>query len=375
MDNDLIYLIRCALLGKTPERERVRLMDMNALKQLSRKHRMTAFIAIALEPVEDTLDASTALFWKQEKEKAIRKCILMDTERAEHVRFFEEHGIWYIPLKGIIVKEYYPQYGMREMADNDILIDGHYREKVYDYMVSRGYEASAFSGVHNSYQKKPVYNFEFHIRLFLDSVLDGKLASYFENIKERAIKDVENSFGFHMAADDQYIYMTAHAFKHYENAGMGLKMLTDDYVLRRKEKLDFHLIDAVLSELGLYTFSSTIRSLGDKLFADEQSCRELSTEESEMLSYIIGSGAFGNLRNYVSNRINEYPKRPFQKIRYIFSRIFLPLDVVRRCFPAFAKYPILLPFLPFYRVIRTITMRKGRVKAELKAVREYSKKE
>lgn len=45
---------------------------------------------------------------------------------------FEKAGIWYLPLKGVILKEMYPVYGIRQMADNDILFDFTYRKEVKD---------------------------------------------------------------------------------------------------------------------------------------------------------------------------------------------------------------------------------------------------
>lgn len=42
----------------------------------------------------------------------------------------EQRGIWYLPLKGIILKEFYPSVGMRQMSDNDILFDEAFAEQV-----------------------------------------------------------------------------------------------------------------------------------------------------------------------------------------------------------------------------------------------------
>ena len=73
-----------------------------------------------------------------------------------------EH-IWYLPLKGIILKDYYPSVGMRQMSDNDILFDADAWERVEKHMLSEGYETeSVGKGNHDVYQKAPVYNFEMH---------------------------------------------------------------------------------------------------------------------------------------------------------------------------------------------------------------------
>ena len=56
--------------------------------------------------------------------------MLLDAERHRLEKNLTEHGIWYMPLKGSILKDWYPKFGMREMADNDILFDASKRKEV-----------------------------------------------------------------------------------------------------------------------------------------------------------------------------------------------------------------------------------------------------
>ena len=62
--------------------------------------------------------------------KAVRKNVILDVERTAIFEEFERKGIWYMPLKGSILKELYPENGMREMADNDVLYDAKNNEKL-----------------------------------------------------------------------------------------------------------------------------------------------------------------------------------------------------------------------------------------------------
>ena len=59
----------------------------------------------------------------QAKKKAIRKLSLFEIERSAVFGELEKAGIWYLPLKGIVLGEYYPKTAMREMSDNDIFCD------------------------------------------------------------------------------------------------------------------------------------------------------------------------------------------------------------------------------------------------------------
>lgn len=60
----------------------------------------------------------------------------------------------YLPLKGIIMKDYYPSVGMRQMSDNDILFDADAWERMEKHMISEGYKAEYVGkGNHDVYHK------------------------------------------------------------------------------------------------------------------------------------------------------------------------------------------------------------------------------
>lgn len=173
-------------------------------------------------------------------------------------------------------------------------------------------------------------------------------------------------YGRHFSDEDFYVYMIAHEYKHYSGGGTGLRSLLDTYVyLKAKgETLDRTYIAGELDKLGIAGFEAQNRSLAMHLFGGEK----LTGQDEEMLEYILSSGTYGTVRNSVKNSIKRYGSGRFGKLRYVMSRLFLPMNTVRATFPLFAKYPILLPFLPLYRVFRGLTSREGRLRAELKAL-------
>ena len=54
---------------------------------------------------------------------------------------------------------------------------------------------------------------------------------YYQDVKDRLIKDESNSFGYHFEENDLYIYVIAHAYKHHKGSGTGIRTLTDCYIL------------------------------------------------------------------------------------------------------------------------------------------------
>lgn len=166
----LIYLMACSLQGTKPEEALLANIDMEALLRLAKAHSVSAMVCMALEQTDAFQHAAetTRLKWLDCKNKAVRKNMLLDAERHRLEKEFAEHGIWYMPLKGSILKDWYPKFGMREMADNDILFDATRRQQVRDIFVNRGYSIESYnkSSNHDAYEKQPIYNFEMHVALF-----------------------------------------------------------------------------------------------------------------------------------------------------------------------------------------------------------------
>lgn len=67
------------------------------------------FTYMALEQTDAFQHAAetTRLKWLDAKNKAVRKNMLLDAERHQLEKEFAEHGIWYMPLKGSILKDWY----------------------------------------------------------------------------------------------------------------------------------------------------------------------------------------------------------------------------------------------------------------------------
>ena len=68
----------------------------------------------------------------------------MDIDKARLFERMEKGQIWYMPLKGTVIKELYPSIGMRQMSDFDILFDKKYAENVREIMLDLGFTCEHF---------------------------------------------------------------------------------------------------------------------------------------------------------------------------------------------------------------------------------------
>ena len=186
---DMIYLAACALHHEVPSAERVVSMSFTDVYRIAKHHGMQAitfsglklWIASSAENAEK-IPPELLQKWSDDKAKAIRKNILFDAERGKLFEFLDDRGIWHMPLKGVILQDYYPEYGMRQMVDNDILFDIAHRETVREYFLENGYtEAEHEDESHDVYSKRPVYNFEMHFSLYRPGA-DSLFYKYYKNV-------------------------------------------------------------------------------------------------------------------------------------------------------------------------------------------------
>ncbi len=357
---DAAWLAACAVKVEAPDPGRVAGMDIDALYEAADRHLLAGITAMALESAGVRDDRFT-----QAKGKAVRKAAAFDIELAAVLAKLEEEGIWHLPLKGCVIKDLYPRIGMRQMADVDILFDALRCKDVRAIMEGLGYRTERYgTEAHDEYTRPPVFSFEMHRMLFPpDSVFYG----YYSEIQSRMIPAEGSGYAFRLSDEDLYVYLIAHECKHYRGSGTGLRSLLDIWVyLRAKEgSLDRDYIGGELEKLGIAEFERRNRLLAARLFDGG----ELTAQDEELFGYIMSSGTYGSVENNVRNRMDRLGGGRFRKLRYVLSRAFLPMESVRASFPAFARFPVLLPLLPFYRLVRGLTVKRRKMRAELRALR------
>ena len=383
LDEKMIVLISCALHGTAPEREQIEKLDLAALYHLAEAHSLTAIVCMALEAADvfSTADPKLKKRWTDAKNKAIRKNMLLDAEREQILKEMEKAGIWYMPLKGSILKELYPRYGMRQMADNDILFDTAGQKEVMHIFLRRGYKAEVVGrGNQDVYLKPPFYNFEMHTALFGSGIHEGWTA-YYRDVKNRLCPDAGRKFGYHFTDEDFYIYITAHAYKHYSISGTGLRTLLDLFVMNWKkgDTLDREYVNAELKKLGIAEFEEKSRCLAEKVFgtAGPPKATDLTEEEQELLAYYIGSGTYGTTQIRVKNKLRELQTdgetiTVRTKLRYICLRVFPGRESCRESYPFFYRYPFLIPVLWIYRMLRGAAIYRKRLGTEIRTLKRKS---
>lgn len=380
----LLYLMACALQGVSAREEILADADLKQLLIMARRHSVASMVCMALEKTTIFANADEAAKkqWLEAKNKAIRKNMLLDAERKAILHELETQGIWYMPLKGSILKDWYPKPGMREMADNDILVDPSGREQVQEIFQNRGYKTVSFrKSNHDEYEKPPIYNFEMHVSLF-HGIYKG-LAEQYENVKERLLLVDGTAYQFAFTPEDFYVFVLAHAHKHYSRSGTGVRTLADIYVMDRHlgDIMDWNEVEQKLTQLGIAEYEQHSRVLAEKLFSAVRPLAEteLTEDEKEMLLYYCNATTYGTVDNRVNNRLHELQENSediklWTKVKYCCVRLFPGREFCKFAYPFVYKHPWTLPFFWVWRIVDRCITNKKNVQQELKALKAVSRR-
>lgn len=409
----LIYLLACALNNEIPDMNRIPPKDIECLFELCRRHMTGSMAGAALSAAykeQTQISASSSgddqaaesvkkdltegkkplereyiKKWESVKNAALKRRVLFDMERKSVLSELEKKGIWYCPLKGVILQDFYPGYEMREMSDNDILYDAGFRDELVNLMLARGYRVEN-EGVtnHDLFVKEPVYNFEFHTRLFMHT-FSTVFTAYYDGIKKRLIKDEDNNEGYHFSDEDFYIYITAHAFKHYSEGGTGLRSLADVYVfLKKKQKnMDMGYVRREVKKLGMGDFERKCRTIAGKLFSDPGDCFEniasLDEGEREFLSYISKTGAYCTKEDFVKSKIRTITGKKentgmSDRLKYYMARLFPDESYYKEAHPFLYKNKPLIPAFLMLRAFRAVARNRDGILKEISTVRSTGAK-
>ena len=279
----------------------------------------------------DAMPAELAAQWRRDADMALWQQISYDADREAILADFKEAGLSWLPLKGIMAANYYPQPGMRSMSDQDLVVgfvepdgSGGWRPRgerrqsdevdklVMTIMAEHGYKELSRAGREHSFGKAPLH-FEFHRSLVSAAELqDGQYGSeeaeYYANPWRLAKPQGEPPGEFRFPLDDEYIFHVAHMSKHYHLSGFGLRFLADEWLYCRllDERGDADYIHRELKRLALDDFESTVRKLSIALFDHPDDWRQrVGRRELDMYECVLRSGIYGTMEQAIARRLGD----------------------------------------------------------------------
>lgn len=366
----LLTLLRCAILGKAapavPEA-----LDFDAFFQLARRQQIYNIIFPLLAELPGVPEEEKAR-WESYTYTELMRTITMDHERGLLFAQLEAVGIDYMPLKGLLLREYYPKTSMRQMTDNDILYDPAQREHLLRIMRKAGYKMTACGENSDDFHKPPYATFEFHRTLFFS---EKAFCPCFDGIWQRAQRDAPDGHRYTMDVSDNYLYTVAHMYKHYSTNGCGVRFLVDVYLLYTKEaeRLNRAYIESEFEKMGILDFARLALRLAQDLFA----ANPLDKDEMQMLTVCMQGGVFGDSTLTLVRQLNAQGAdltAAQRRRRYLWRRLFPDKKKMYADFKTLERYPWLLPWFYLLRFLRVPFKRKS-VLAETRQVQQLTERQ
>lgn len=313
-----------------------------AVCALAKRHDLLHLVAL---PLADCLEADNPLV------ETSRHQQLLALYRSEQLDFalealcaaLEQEEIPYIPLKGAVLRQWYPQPWMRTSCDVDILVHKADIPRATACLTEKlGYQRLRETGYDISFSHAGGVHVELHYSL-LGEERTGATADVLSRVWEIAQPVEEGCFRYAMPDALFYFYHIAHMAKHVENGGCGMRPFLDMHILEQQP----HNRDAreqLLRQGGLVPFETVCRELMVCWFAG----REPSGLARQLQTYILTGGVYGSYEQQTAARQG----RAGGKGRYTLTRIFPSLQALRHDFPVLQRHPWLLPGCWLWRLVR-----------------------
>lgn len=329
---------------------------MQSLYRLSTRHDLAHLVGVVLEQngllsKSDQLDG----YFRKQYMMAVYRYENMDHAFKQLCDALRSAQIPFIPLKGAVLRTYYPEPWMRTSCDIDVLIKQVDLERAIEQLVHRAsfifkerdpHDVSLFSqnGVH----------IELHFHL-IEEVRYPIAVQTLSKAWDYASPSGDDPYLYELSDDFFYFYHVAHTAKHFENGGCGIRPLLDLWYLEHRVSHDRAKRDAMLEKGNLLTFANAARELCAVWFDGKSP----SPVTLQMQEYILTGGVYGNLDNSVA--VRQTKQGSVRKS--IRSRLFLPYEMLSEKHPILKKHRWLSPIFQIRRWI--VTVRRGKIKQTL----------
>lgn len=340
--------------------------NMGELYQLSKKQDLAHIVSCALHKVGALGADDISGKFIEKQMLAIYRCELLKTALKEVSAVFENSAIAHMPLKGSVLRSYYPEEWMRTSCDIDVLVHEEDLERAVSVLVEElGYTTNHRTHYHDISLFSPSgVHLELHFSLKegMDNI-DGLLGDVWKYARKSDCKE----YLYYQTNEYFVFHHFAHMSYHFIHGGCGVKPFADLYVIQNKLPYDESTVRRFCRQCGIEEFYAHILYVTDVWFGNKP-----HTDISRQIeNYILRGGVYGTLEN----RVTVAQGKQGGRSRYAMSRIFISYESMKVLYPVLEKHKWMLPFLQIRRWVSLL--RRGKLKRgvrELKINQNVSKK-
>lgn len=340
----LLLQLRTLLIELTESVEPLNEKVLSELLALSAEHSVTPLVAESLSRQGCLKVEGAAEAYRQVSYFAFIKWQQQEMELGKITALFEKNGISNIPLKGAVLRKFYPEPWMRTSCDLDILVREEQLGDAERMLIKElGYEKKTKTGHDVMFLTQSGVNIELHYGFDEPELI-------LEKMWETASVST-GQYQFALSVEWFILHHISHMAKHFSIGGCGIRSLIDLWLILKNMPCDNALLEHMLLEAKLDKFYDEMC----KLVTGWMEGNKLSDLQAKILEYIITGGTYGSIENRVTVGQSQREKNALQ---ILFRRIFLSRDSLARMYPMVRKHLILYPFCQIHRWIKVLRVNK-----------------
>lgn len=346
--NAMMQLIRSEICGEALPQGFGELLTGEQCKRLyvlSKKHDLAHLVGVALDNRGLLGEGEAAERFRHQSVMAVYRYQQLQYAYEQVCGLLEELELRFLPLKGSVLRAFYPQPWMRTSCDIDILVQTKDLERAKEALVSRlGYRFEA----ENSYDWAFFSPTGVHLELHHSLLEEGDEKTYHNSLTRIWELVTPKNGGAEQVMSDGlfYTYHVYHMVKHYVLGGCGVRPFLDLWILNHRVPFDPAQRKKMLDAEGLSAFAAGAEALSEAWFGGA----EHTDLTLEMEGFLLKAGVYGNLENKVAVQ----QVRRGSKWKYALSRIWMPYNVLKIHYPVLKKHRWMLFFCQVARWFRLL---------------------
>lgn len=345
----LFALLRMQICGAAVGEEVQKALSPQILEELyslSLKHDLAHIAGQALGDLGCLGDDEISGKFKKQAMLAVYRHTRMEHDFQSICNTLEAAKIPYIPLKGAVIRKYYPEAWMRTSCDIDVLVKTELLDDAVKLLQDRmGFSYQAKTSHDVSLYSPNNVHLELHFDLTDDAVSVAQ-RTVLRRVWEYSAPAEEMRSMWKMLDETFYFYHIAHMAKHIENGGCGIKPFLDLWILNHQVVHDRQKREELLAEGGLLTFARAAEKLSEVWFSGA----EVDSLSLQLEQYVLDGGVYGTLKNSIV--VKQAQKGG--KLQYMLFKIWQPYNIIKYAYPVLQKHKWLTPIYQVRRWLRII---------------------
>lgn len=257
--------------------------------------------------------------------------------------------IKHIPLKGAVIRAFYPERFMRSSCDVDILVKPIEFNKAAELLQTElGYKYCKRSFYDMTFESNDGIHVELHHSL-VDEQCDNGIADILHKVWDYS-EPCDNNFTYSMSDEMLLFYHIAHMAKHMLIGGCGIRTFIDLKLLLENLELDRSRLNEMLQSASLKTLAENSYKMCEAWFGNG----EHTALTQRFQTYILGGGTYGSSKYKIAVKRSE----GVSHFKHILSLAILPKKNLELLYPNLVKHPWLTPFYQIKRWFRVFNRSK-----------------